>query len=87
MRPEVYLSNRPACTYNYYFAETTTAPLQRSIDYHPIHVVKKIIADCYENNKQHIECSVFGKNEIYFCVKIWCIWWPLYVKHFMNTVP
>jgi hypothetical protein len=69
VRRKVYISNRPAYTYNYYLAETTTAPLQRSINYHLIYVVKKIIADCYENNKQHIECGVCGKTKGIFVLK------------------
>jgi len=56
-------------SYNYYFAETTTVPLQRSIDYHLVHFDKKIIVDCYENNKQHIECRVCEKTKCIFVLK------------------
>jgi hypothetical protein len=55
--------------YKHYFPETTTAPLERPIDYKLIHVLKKIIADCYGNNKQHIECRVFGKTKVIFVLK------------------
>jgi len=73
-------------SYNYYFAETTTAPLQRSIVYHLLNFDKKVIADCYENNKQHIECRVCEKTKVIFVLKYDAYVGLFYFKHYIFTL-